>query len=286
MSSSAPLLRFDASWMQPVPRAPLDGTDDRRPDPAMVGLQAALMNNFDIRTTGPYPAAAISIAIPDQWDVPAAGAMKTVIDAVKEAGLISDDRNQVRSVRLSRYALTGICKPSVNVAVLQRLDGQEGFIREYWPNPQPEPASGALGGAVSYAYVSGTPGELVFSRGPRTPAEYEAALRSDWQRLVDTGALEEQVDWTAFPSDGLSLRVFVPSTGNFDPDNVLLRVLDLLEVARRDVLGPDAGQLTIDHALNEILLGRRDSEGILVEVYTCDQVSDQSLLQYFGHRFD
>lgn len=282
MTRQSPFLRVNAPWMRPKTRPPLTGTRDRRPDPAQAELQSTLINSFDEVPQAPWSHVGISIAIPDMWDPHAAGVMKLVIDAVVTAGFIEDDRNEIEIVRLSKYTSTGVSQPSLNVRVLERKAGDGCFVRQYWPNPDPEPGSGAHGGAVPYTYVSGTPDEASFSRGRGTPDDYVNELRTEWQELQDQGAIEIDEDWATFLSGGWELHLYVPSRGNFDPDNVLLYVLDLLEVARRDALAGDAGDLTVDQHVNEILLARHDSDGIMVEAYTCGQHTDECLLPYFG----
>lgn len=282
MTTPSPFLRVDALWMRPKTRPPLTGTSDRWPDPAQAELQSTLINSFDEVPQTPWSHVGISIAVPDMWDPPAGGVMKLVIDAVVKAGFIEEDRNQVEIVRLSRYTSTGVSQPSLNVRVLERKGGDGCFVRQYWPNPDPEPGSGAHGGAVPYTYVSGTSDEVSLSRGRGTPEEYVDELRAEWQELQDRGAIEVDEDWATLLSGGWELRLYVPPSGNFDPDNVLLYVLDLLEVARRDALAGDAGDLTVDQHVNEILLARHDSNGIMLEAYMCDQRTDESLLRYFG----
>lgn len=276
-----PFLRIEAPWMTPRPRSVLSG-GRRRLDPAQAGLQSAIASSFDIRPDGPYAFANISIAIPDAGDPPAGGSMKLIVDAVRMAGFVLDDRRQVEAIRLNRYR-TESSHPSVNVKVLERSEGDGTFIRAIWPDRQPEPASVVRGGASSYVYLSGDANELSFARGPETPAEYVDALRADWSLLLERGSVEKSAAWATSLSTGWGLHLHVPSTKEFDPDNVLLGVLDLLEVARRDEVGADAGPLTVDELLNEVVVARHDQTGIFAYAYACDPVDGAGILPYFGH---
>lgn len=278
----SPTLVIDAPSLLPTPRAPLAGEGDRRPDPAQVGLQSAIINSFDCRPAAPYPFVGITIGIPDVGDTHAAGAMKLIVDAVKKTGLVRDDRNEIDIVRLHRYRWSGVTRPTVNVKVLERQQGDGCFIKQIYPNPDPEPGSAVVGTAVSYAYVTGRPGEVEYERGPAAnPAEYEKHLGRVWHELEETGCLSADASWAASSSVGHSLTVLVPQTGNFDPDNVLLYVLDLLEVARRVALGADAGEMTIDQLLAEVVLARHDSTGVRVYLEPCTQMDEATCLMYF-----
>lgn len=284
-SDQKPILRIDAPWMSPAPRPRLEGDKHRRPDPDAAGFLSVVINSFDVVLDEPYRHAAISMAIPATGNPYTVASMKLLTDAVNSAGFTNDDRNDVVAMRLLRYTPDQGSRPTVNVAVLESRDIQIPFVRQIAPNGQKEPRSPVVGSAVAYAYTSGVPGEPVFRHSDMpSPADYIRELRSQWSELLETGSLQVDDGWTAFPSAGLSLEVRMPSTGNFDPDNVVLRLLDLLELARRDTDPSDANPLTIDQMLNEVSVLRGVEPGILLSLYPCAPFDQGAALAYFRKR--
>ncbi|KAF0209041.1 MAG: hypothetical protein FD171_682 [Actinobacteria bacterium] len=276
------ILRIDAPWMSPTPRPRLEGDDARRPDPDAAGYLSAVINSFDVVLDEPYRHAAISMAIPATGNPYTVASMKLLTDAVVRAGFIRDDRNDVVAMRLLRYTPDQGSRPTVNVAVLESEDIQCPFVRQIAPNGQKEPRSPVVGSAVAYAYTTGVPGEPVFKHSDvRTPADYVRELRSQWSELLETGSLQVDDNWNVLLSAGQSLEVRMPSTGNFDPDNVVLRLLDLLEVARRDADPSDANPLTIDQMLNEVSVLRGDEPGIHLSLHPCTPFDQVAALAYF-----
>lgn len=286
MSNHGSILTLYAPWFEIVSRPHLLGPDGRRPDPAAVGLQSAIINNFDLRPDQPWERAAVSVSIPAEGNPPAVGTLKLVLDAVVSAGFIAQDRDELTGVRLTRYeACDNRRRPTVDIAVLERRADQTGFVREIWPNPQPEPASPTMGLAVAYAYMSGQPDEVTFSRVAADPDEYRERLHRDWRELLARSAVTTGDTWPSLPSGGMALDVHLPESGNFDPDNVVLYLLDLIEVAR-DPSPSDAGVLSVDQLLNEVHISRGPGQGIRLSLAACELSTDDLTLPYFRQSQD
>lgn len=279
------LLIIDAPWLLPLPRPRIDRAHRPKPDPEQVALQCAIVNSFAVRPDKPYEYAAISVVITGAPTIPAAGALKLIIDAVVHAGFIRDDRNEVLAARLTRSPMTVNSDETVNVAVLERKVGDSAFIREIWPRRTCEPVSPVVAQAVGYSYVTGRPGAVTFMRPDMmTPEEYSRHLVETLRSLEDQDSLFVADRWTASPSAGLGIIVRVPMRGNFDPDNVLLYALDLVETARREVIGQ--GGVTIDQMLSEVAVCRSDEPGVQIHMYECDVLDEETGLSYFREDAD
>lgn len=279
------LLVIDAPWMVPLPRPLVDRAERPNPDPEQVAMQSAIVNAFDCRPVEPYSYAAVSVVITDADDVPAGGALKLVIDAVVRAGFIRDDRNDLLAARLTKAPLSVNTMPTVNVAVLERKVGDSTFIRELWPRRQIEPVSPVVGKAPSYSYVTGKPGSVRFQRSSTpTPESYRSHLQHVLRELHDRDSIVISGRMAASPFAGARLTVRIPMSGNFDPDNVLLYALDLVETARGQADDPRG--LTIDQLVSEVVVFRSEEPGLQIHLYECDISDEEVYLPYFREGID
>lgn len=281
------ILGVRAPWMLPQPRPRLEGDDGRRPDPEVASLLSVVADSFNAKLPEPYSHAAISMAIATTGEPHTVASMKLLTDAVVRAGLISDDRNEVVAMRILRYLPDEGTRPTVNVAVLESMSISSPYIRPISPVGQQEPRSPVVARAVAYAYTTGAPGDPLFSHATvLSPADYIDELRRQWNELLDRGAVQVNADWAASLTDGLALEVRMPPSGNFDPDNVVLRLLDLLEVARQESGSNDAADFTIDQALNEVSIRRDLDSGIELSIYPCAPFDQVAALAYFRDSID
>jgi hypothetical protein len=184
--------------------------------------------------------------------------------------VIANDRTSPIAVRLTKYNLTDGRQPVCGIDVLPRESNDPGLAtwvayvsrsRQIRKKVRPAVA------AVSYVDRSGVPGAARFSNPwVEGPGDYERQLRERWQRLLEHGRVSQSTQWMTPTSVGWALRLHLPATCTEDGDNALLYVIDMLELARRDALGSDAGERTLDQLLWQVVFQRDMESGVFVEL--------------------
>jgi hypothetical protein len=118
---------------------------------------------------------------------------------------------------------------------------------------------------VAYAHRSGVPGAARFQNPWVTdPKAYESQLRDKWHDLLERNrVLCMPEDWAALLLTA-GLTVYLPKKCTEDGDNALLYIVDLLEIARRELLGDDAGEKTLDELLVEVSFKRTLDTGVWI----------------------
>jgi len=283
VADTRPFLIIDSPDFVIRARSRHEGTSDRRPDAATSAFQSDLVCSFVDVPSKRFHYCAVTVDVPDDGCLPLAATMKAVIDALKPAGIIRDDRC-VLAARIRKYHLDNDADPVVNVEVLPREKGVASFIRSFPQQHDTRVVTRAVTAAVPYRDRSGVAGPAKFTTTWATnSAEYEAVLRQQWQSLQESGAitLSDPGD-ISFTLTG-RLIVHLPKRLTEDGDNALLYVIDMLELARRDALLEAAGGQMLDELLVEVAFVRDLDSGVYVTATAVEQFNQyDDSIYYLG----
>jgi len=282
-------ITVDADDIGVLPRPRLSGSDTRRPDFSQVGFQAALSRSFVDVPVEPFSHCVMTVSVPHDDSLPLVATLKSIIDATVAAGVIADDRSSINGARINRYRLEGNAQPTVNVEVLPRRSGDPAFIRSFPDEQGLATVMRSVISPVSYRYRCGVDGDSPFSNPwVNSSEDYEQLLRDRWRVLQDSGAIHMVNGWLPFMSPCM-LVVGLPDSATCDPDNALLFLIDMLEVARRDELGDQAGELTLDQLLTAAWFYRSDGSGFSLSGESFTPSNQYECNAYFtrlGERID
>jgi hypothetical protein len=208
------------------PTAPL--SDAPVPDFAQMEYRRAIINAFEQKPDQPLTRARVSIYLPSMDGVWCAHATKNVQDALVGGGITRGDRG---SVELLRSIKGSSPFEAASFIAVDDLDGSG----VYASTPIAYP-SAARTVPLSYSPSSESI-ELV-----GLDESYETALVQRFEQLEAEGQIRCAIDVAADDSYlNKSVRVLVGEnsglrTRRFDPDNVALRMFDMLEVSRQFIL--------------------------------------------------
>lgn len=279
MAERNPYCVIDAPEFVVRARPGLTGTDDRWRDAAQAAFQGRLIRSYVDKPALPFECCEVTVDVPDIDDLPAAATLKSVLDTLKPAGLVIDDRN-VLAARLRKYRPVEHLEPMVFVEVLPRNLGDGYFVRSTEQH-RTRRTGRPVTCAVPYVYRSGVPGEPAYLKPwAKGPADYEALLRRQWSDMLEGGCVRCDVPMDTFPLTASRLMLHLPEARNEDPDNALLYVLDMLELAVRAAAG--GRELNVDRLLTEVWLGRDLDSGMYLEVETVQPLEQDDVWPYYS----
>ena len=249
-----------------LPRPRLEGDNRRRPDAARTSFQSAVARSFFDRPEVPFAAGVVTCHVPGDDTLPAVATLKSIIDATVSAGVLSNDRSALLAGRLTKYRRLDSLLPTTSVEVVPHTE-DDPYYGSFITTPEQlkrRKVGICVTDPVAFADRSGIPGAARFQNPwVNDPAEYESFLRSRWRSLVDSGrVILEPEDWAAASLLTARLDVHLPKTCTEDGDNALLFMVDMLDVVRRDILGDDAGERTLDQLLVEVSFSRCLDNGL------------------------
>ncbi|MDA3936334.1 MAG: hypothetical protein PF636_05645 [Actinomycetota bacterium] len=279
MTEDIVFLDIEASDFEVRARPRIDGLNRRRPDFSVSSFQDAIIRSFVDRPDEPIEFSAVSASVPNDDCLPLVTTLKAILDAAQKARVINNDRN-VLAARIHRFEVVGRALPTVNVEVLPQSSGIPAFERSF-VQPTGRRVSRPVASATPYRYRSGVPGRSTFiNEWVEDPADYERQLREVWQQLHEGSLAQIDDRWTQLPLPA-RLDVHLPLLRTEDPDNAMLYVVDMLEVARRDLLGTDAGDRTLDELLIEASFIRDRQSGIRVVLKSVDPLDQYTSVPYY-----
>jgi len=266
-------------------RPRLKGDDRRRPDVARTSFQSAVIRSFVDKPDNPFDRAYVRAHVPGDVGLAAAGTLKSILDAVVDAGVVENDRSAVVGASLLKYDRWDMPDVTTDIEVVPAISDEERRRRSVYSDEERDHRkfTSAVVEPVAYAARSGVPGAVRFQNPwVDNPDEYEAHLRQRWRRLIgENRVLIVPDDWAPlFLSARLS--VYLPKRCTEDGDNALLYIVDMLEVARRDILGNDAGDRTLDELLVEVHFRRALDSGVWIWLSPIDRRPQFDFLDYMG----
>ncbi|MDO8847721.1 MAG: hypothetical protein Q7W51_04970 [Coriobacteriia bacterium] len=195
------------------------------PDFAQMEYRRAIVNAFNDKPEEPLTRVWVSIYLPALPDVWCAHATKNVQDALVYGRIIRGDRGSVEVLRAIKAS-----SPYEGASFIEVNDLDGSGLYASLPIAYP---SAARTIPASYSQTSESI-ELV-----GLDEAYQAALVERYQQLDTDGKVRYSIDITSDDAfQAKSIRVLVGEnsgmrTRRFDPDNVALRMLDMLEARRQ-----------------------------------------------------